>query len=91
MGDKSSDSPELSMVWIDSAHQTCELPSDCVLVYVDCSGCDCGVPVNFLYEDYYLDLYKETCSDYEGPVCEMYCEPSTLVCRSGQCEIELSD
>ena len=90
-GDSPSDSPGISVVEIDPAHQACELPSDCVLVYVDCSGCDCGVPVNYLYEDIYINLYKEICSDYVGPVCEMYCPSSTLICQSGLCGTEPSD
>ena len=86
-----TNSPDIINVEVDSMHQTCELTSDCVLVYADCSGCDCGVPVNYFYEDYYVDLYEEICSDYEGPVCEMYCPPSTLICQSGFCGIESSE
>jgi hypothetical protein len=78
------------VVEVDSAHQVCELASDCVLVYVDCSGCDCGVPINKKYENLYLELYDDLCRDYVGAVCEMYCPQATLVCTSNQCEVKPS-
>jgi hypothetical protein len=86
--DLTSDSPDISSVEIDPAHQSCLSASDCVLVYVDCSGCDCGQPINYMYEDLYLSLSRELCSAYAGPVCEMYCPPANLVCQSGRCGTE---
>ena len=83
-----SDNLTINGIEIDPAHQTCLLPTDCVLVYLDCSGCDCGVPVNSMYEKLYLNLAIETCSEYAGPVCEIYCPPTTLVCQSGLCGTE---
>jgi hypothetical protein len=56
---------------IDPAHKTCQQDDDCALVYIDCSSCDCGEPVNINFEEYYHDLYLEICRDYSGPVCEM--------------------
>jgi hypothetical protein len=55
-GDLPSDNLDQSVVEINPEHQTCVVASDCVLVYVDCSGCDCGIPVNSLYEDTYKNL-----------------------------------
>jgi hypothetical protein len=78
------------VVDVDPVHQVCELASECVLVYVDCSGCDCGVPVNKKFEIRYHELYEVTCSDYVGAVCEMYCPEPTIVCESGQCRVDPS-
>jgi len=79
------------IVEIDSAHQTCEKAADCITTYVDCSGCDCGIPINLKYENHYLDLYNDVCAEYAGPVCEIYCPPITLICSSGICEAEPSE
>ena len=75
-------------VEIDPAHQDCALDSNCRLAYVDCSTCECGISINLKYEEYYKDRYEELCRDYIGPVCEIYCPPSTLVCIDGQCEVK---
>ena len=80
-----SQDPDPWMVEIDPAHQTCTLDTDCGLVYVDCSTCDCGVPIHMMYIEHYTDRYHELCLNYVGPVCEIECPPETLICLSGQC------
>ena len=80
------EAPELRTIEVDPAHQECEGADDCGLVFVDCSGCDCGIPVNLQFEDRYLQLYSEVCLDYVGPVCEMYCPEVELICQAGVCE-----
>ena len=83
---KSPNDQKPSVITINPDHQRCELDQDCVLTYTDCSWCDCGTPVNKEFEDYYQDLYEDTCRDYQGPVCEIYCPEVQLVCASGRCE-----
>lgn len=85
-----TDDTGVRAVEVNPAHQVCERASDCVVVYVDCSGCDCGVPVNKKFEDLYFELYDDLCSDYVGAVCEMYCPQATLVCESNICVVEPS-
>ena len=70
---------------IEPPDQTCESSNECVLVWTDCSTCDCGTPVNQRHEQKYQLAYQELCVDYEGPVCEMYCPPAELVCEQGMC------
>ena len=77
-----------SAVEVAAVHQACDTADDCVLVYTDCSTCDCGTPVNRAHEELYLELYLETCRDYTGPVCEMYCPEAALLCLEGQCKID---
>jgi hypothetical protein len=86
--DQAPNTPDSRVVEIKPSHQSCELASDCVIVYIDCSGCDCGVPVNRDFETKYRDLYQELCSTYAGAVCEMYCPQVSLVCNSGICDVE---
>jgi hypothetical protein len=78
-------SPRSGIVDVDPKHQTCELPSDCVLTYVVCSGCECGISINEAYKDLYIKLSKDICIEYTGPVCEMYCPPARLECLNGLC------
>ena len=73
------------VVEVDPAHQVCELAGDCALAYVDCSNCDCGVPVNKDFIDLYSRLYIDLCSEYAGPACEVECPPVILTCQSGLC------
>ena len=70
---------------IEPADQTCESSNECVLVWTDCSTCDCGTPVNQIHEQKYQRAYQDLCVDYEGPVCEMYCPPVELQCDQGVC------
>ena len=76
------------IIEISPAHQTCEIASDCTLVYVDCSYCSCGTPINLAYEEFYTQQAEQVCQDYVGPVCEMYCPEATLVCLTGLCVSE---
>jgi hypothetical protein len=87
-GNSSSIDPATWIVEIDPAHQACDLDIDCGLAYVDCSTCDCGVPINLDYEELYINKYEELCRDYVGPVCEMFCPQATLACDAGQCIAE---
>ena len=72
-------------VRIDPAHQACVAADDCILLYTDCSGCDCGTALNKAYETEYREIKQNLCSDYRGPVCEVYCPPSQPKCLSGKC------
>ena len=85
-----SKSPEINnwVVEVDPAHQVCELAGDCGLAYVDCSTCDCGVPVNTDFIDFYTRRYADVCRNYTGAVCEIECPPVILTCQSGLCGIE---
>jgi hypothetical protein len=72
---------------LEPADQTCESSEECVLVWTDCSTCDCGTPVNQRHQPKYRMAYQDLCADYQGPVCEMYCPPAELVCEQGMCII----
>jgi hypothetical protein len=85
---KSGDDLDPWIIEIDPAHQTCENTNDCTLVYIDCSSCSCGTPINLAYESFYTQQAEQICQDYVGPVCEMYCPEATLVCLSGLCVSE---
>lgn len=64
---------ETRLVDVKAIHQACKSDADCVIIYIDCSGCGCGVPVNREYEVFYRARYGDLCMDYSGPVCEVYC------------------
>ena len=90
-GDPTHNDSRSRVVEIDPAHQSCDLANDCVLAYVGCSGCDCGLPINRKFEDFYMELFVDLCSDYSGAVCEIYCPPVILICKSGKCVVEPSE
>lgn len=72
-------------IQIEDSDVICESDEDCVSVFTDCSGCDCGSPVNKKFKAKYESLYKSACNSYRGPVCELYCPPEDLRCESNKC------
>ena len=82
------DGTDHQIIKIDPDHQACQKAEDCITAYVDCSTCECGIPINLDYANLYQELYENQCADYTGPVCEIYCPPVNLVCNSGRCEAE---
>lgn len=67
------------------AHQECSSNSECVLIQIDCSECDCGTPVNRNYELEYAVEKKNRCADYRGPVCDLLCPSTVSICKNGKC------
>lgn len=67
----------------------CEQDSDCTLVGISCSSCDCGNPVNIKYKEYYDQQLQEECEGYDGPVCDMNC-PYNVRCIRNTCTNELT-
>ena len=65
------------------AHQRCEKDSDCIRLVMKCS-CDCGVPLNVNFTDFYLRAKEERCKDYSGPMCKFAC-PEKTACVQKKC------
>jgi len=65
--------------------QTCIVDSDCTIVGTLCSTCECGVPVNKVHEQKYIDQYGDLCQDYQGPACDFLCETPFIRCVDNQC------
>ncbi len=76
---------------IEPIDQACESSEECVLVWTDCSTCDCGTPVNRQHQEKYQMAYRELCVEYVGPVCEIYCPPAELMCAQGVCTIMIEE
>lgn len=64
---------------VDITDQTCKADDDCILAMVECS-CDCGIPINKIYWQKYLDVQEEKCRNYQGPYCKIDClvEPKCI-------------
>lgn len=77
--------PTDSGITIDPADQACRVAADCVLVWTECSSCECGTPVNSTFAGKYQLDYQTTCSNYRGPVCEMDCPVVELQCIAQRC------
>jgi len=73
------------MLEIDSTDQACEVDDDCVMAMVKCS-CDCGIPINKIHQQKYIDEQIEICENYEGKMCKMKCEQE-LECVDSICTI----
>lgn len=67
--------------------QVCKVDEDCVMAMVKCS-CDCGVPINKIHWQKYLDAQVERCKNYNGPYCKVSCtfEPK---CINNTCTVKL--
>ena len=63
----------------------CVVDSDCVMALVECS-CDCGVPINKIHSQKYLDIKEEKCEFYTGRMCKMDCNQE-LKCVNNICTI----
>lgn len=69
-------------------HQECADSSECVLVQRECDDCDCGTPVNRIYE---MEISKEKekrCANYKGAVCDIWCPTTKSKCVDGLCTEE---
>ena len=60
-------------VEVSSSDQTCQVNEDCIMAMVECS-CDCGVPINKVHWQKYLDRQEKKCKFYAGKMCKMACE-----------------
>lgn len=67
--------------------QSCQLDSDCVMSPVKCS-CDCGIPINKINIQKYLDRYEEACKSYKGTMCDMQCG-QILKCENNLCVVNI--
>lgn len=56
-----------------SSDNSCEVDADCVMAMVECSS-DCGVPINKIHWQEYLDEQEKKCEFYSGKMCKMSCE-----------------
>lgn len=67
--------------------QVCEVDKDCIMAMVKCS-CNCGVPINKIYWQKYLDAQVKRCKNYKGPYCKVNCEVEPK-CINNTCMIKL--
>ena len=74
-----SDTP----IIVETNDQSCIEDSDCVMAMVECS-CDCGVPINKIHWQKYLDMKEEKCKSYTGKTCKMDCK-TNLKCINNSC------
>lgn len=71
--------------------QACQYDSDCVLVSTDCSGCECGTPVNKIHQTKYANKREVLCKDYRGGVCEFLCSTPYTKCIDHRCALSTSE
>ena len=50
--------------------QICTNDADCIRVQNTCSSCECGVPVNKIHEQKYIEKIRKICENYHGGVCD---------------------
>lgn len=72
---------------INSADQACKADEDCIMTMVECS-CDCGVPINKIHWQKYLDAQEERCKNYDGSYCKMNCAFKPK-CINNMCTVKL--
>jgi hypothetical protein len=84
-GCPNGNSPEGNRLPVQVEHQACTANSECVLVQLDCSDCDCGTPVNKKFQTRYLAEKENQCAAYRGPVCDLWCLSTASVCLNGKC------
>lgn len=53
----------------DPAWLACTTDADCQLVDQSCGACCDNVAVNSAYAEAFIEAKKQSCVDYEGPVC----------------------
>lgn len=68
---------------VETKDQYCNEDSECIMAMVKCS-CDCGVPINKIYLQKYLNMKEEKCKSYEGIMCKMDCR-TDLKCVNNSC------
>ncbi len=66
-----------------SSDQSCQVDTDCIMAMVECS-CDCGIPINKIHWQKYLDKQERKCKFYTGKMCKMSCEQE-LKCINNIC------
>ncbi len=71
---------------VNSTDQVCEVDEDCIMAMVECS-CDCGVPINKIHWQKYLDAQEKKCKNYDGPYCKVSCAYE-LRCINNICTVK---
>lgn len=74
-------------LYIDISDRSCKVDEDCIMAMIKCS-CDCGIPINKIYLNKYLNKQNEMCKSYTGPMCKMQCEQK-LKCISNICTVAI--
>ncbi len=64
---------------------SCVVDEDCTTVAVGCDGCSCGEPINKVSSEKYRLEQQIKCVVYNGPVCDVMCQPYELKCVSNKC------
>ncbi|MDP3735598.1 MAG: hypothetical protein Q8R39_04190 [bacterium] len=82
--------PSTAAVQIPTNDQSCTLDTDCVIVSTICSTCECGMPVNKMHEQKYVDVWKVQCKNYHGGICDYLCRTPFAKCLSGKCVLSES-
>ena len=76
---------QIHRVVIDDNDKMCISAQDCVLVWTDCSACECGTPINQQHAAKVKEAYEAMCTNYRGPVCDMACPEVELDCIENLC------
>ena len=76
---------QIRRIEIDETDKTCFSAKECMLIWTDCSACECGTPINQQHAEKYERAYEENCANYRGPVCEMSCPEVKLDCIDNIC------
>jgi len=72
-------------IQVEPKDQMCTTDIDCERIWTDCAGCSCGAAVNKGQVERYQISKGEICKDYNGPVCEFYCETPSPRCVNNKC------
>jgi hypothetical protein len=81
---------EAPVIHISMSDQSCTVDSDCMVVNTICSMCECGEPVNKMYEKNYNDMWQAQCKGYAGGICDYLCETPFAKCINEQCQLRSS-
>ncbi len=68
---------------VPASDQFCQVDADCTVAMVECS-CDCGIPINKIHRQKYVDEHERKCKSYSGVMCKISCEQE-LKCVNNIC------
>jgi len=63
----------------------CETTKQCAFTHAKCS-CSCGAAINKVFADKFNQERENYCSNYDGPICDMTCPQTELICVQGLCQ-----
>jgi hypothetical protein len=76
-----------SQLQVTASDQACLSDTDCTIVSNNCSTCECGVPVNKIHEQKYVQKWSKQCEGYSGSACRYLCPTPYARCINNQCTL----